>query len=78
MSHYLRRRLASVLLASTATLAVPANAHDAAPNTPAPSPAIPVQAQAAAQASEAASQSVVNPTQEREQGDIVVTATKRS
>ncbi len=78
MSHYLRRRLASVLLASTATLAVPANAHDAAPNTPAPSPAIPVQAQAASQASEAASQSVVNPTQEREQGDIVVTATKRS
>lgn len=78
MSHYLRRRLGLMLLASTAILAVPANAHDATPNTPAPSPTTPLQVQAAAQASEAASQSVVNPTQEREQGDIVVTATKRS
>ena len=55
MSHYLRRRLGLMLLASTVTLAVPANAHDAKPNAPAPSPTTPLQVQAAAQESEAAS-----------------------
>jgi iron complex outermembrane receptor protein len=69
--HWRRNQIMVLLMASAATYASRANAQGAVLPTPA-SPS------AESQASAAASQSVTNPSQEKDLGEIVVTATKRN